>query len=105
MKFGAGKGVFGTILAITLGTGIGSAFVFDGKLVPNSGLGHLEIDGFNAECKASAVARERNNLDWEQYSVVLQSYFSHVESLFSPTRSLSAAGSQLAPTTTSLDCN
>lgn len=84
VKFGAGKGVNGTVLAITLGTGIGSAFVFDGKLVPNSELGHLEIDGFDAETKASAVARERNNLNWEQHSVVLQRYFSHVESLFCP---------------------
>ena len=83
-KFGAGKDVSGTVLVITLGTGIGSAFVFDGKLVPNSELGHLEIDGFDAETKASAVARERNNLNWEQYSVVLQRYFSHVEFLFSP---------------------
>lgn len=84
VKFGAGKGVSGIVLAITLGTGIGSAFVFDGKLVPNSELGHLEIDGFVAETKASAVARERNNMKWEQYSVVLQRYFSHVEFLFSP---------------------
>jgi len=84
VKFGAGEGVNGTVLAITLGTGIGSAFVFDGKLVPNSELGHLEIDGFDAETKASAVARQRNNLNWEQYSEVLQRYFSHVEFLFSP---------------------
>lgn len=84
MKFGAGKDVSGTVFAITLGTGIGSAFVFDGKLVPNSELGHLQIDGFVAETKASAVARERNNLNWEQYSVVLQRYLSHIEFLFSP---------------------
>ncbi|MEO5778297.1 MULTISPECIES: polyphosphate--glucose phosphotransferase [Arthrobacter] len=83
-RFGAGEGVAGTVLVITLGTGIGSAFIFDGKLVPNAELGHLEIDGFDAESKASAVARERDGVSWEDYSVLLQRYFSHVEFLFSP---------------------
>lgn len=84
VQYGAGKGVNGTVLVITLGTGIGSAFIFDGKLVPNAELGHLEIDGHDAETQASAVARERLGLDWEEYSVKLQRYFSHVEFLFSP---------------------
>ncbi|ASN51785.1 polyphosphate--glucose phosphotransferase [Sinomonas sp. R1AF57] len=84
VRYGAGKGVGGTVLVITLGTGIGSAFVFDGRLVPNAELGHLEIDSFDAETKASAVARERDGLSWEEYSVLLQRYFSHVEFLFSP---------------------
>ena len=84
VRYGAGKGVDGTVLVITLGTGIGSAFVFDGQLVPNAELGHLEIDGFDAETKASAVAREREGIGWEDYSVRLQRYFSHVEFLFSP---------------------
>lgn len=83
-RFGAGEFVKGTVLVITLGTGIGSAFIFDGKLVPNAELGHLEIDGFDAESKASAVARERDGLSWEEYSVLLQRYLSHVEFLFSP---------------------
>ncbi|GAB3539975.1 ROK family protein [Arthrobacter tecti] len=84
VQYGAGKGVNGTVLVITLGTGIGSAFIFDGKLVPNAELGHLEIDGHDAETQASAVARERLGLNWEEYSVKLQRYFSHVEFLFSP---------------------
>lgn len=84
VRFGAGKGVDGTVLVITLGTGIGSAFVFDGRLVPNAELGHLEIDGYDAETRASAVARERDGLSWEDYSVRLQRYFEHVEFLFSP---------------------
>lgn len=84
VRYGAGKGFDGTVLVITLGTGIGSAFVYDGKLVPNSELGHLEVDGSKAESKASAVARERNGLSWEEYSGVLQRYLAHVEFLFSP---------------------
>ncbi|MHA7288855.1 polyphosphate--glucose phosphotransferase [Arthrobacter sp. MDT3-24] len=83
-RYGAGAGVTGTVLVITLGTGIGSAFIFDGKLVPNTELGHLEIDGYDAESKASAVARERSGLSWNEYSVLLQRYFSHVEFMFSP---------------------
>lgn len=84
VTYGAGKGVSGVVLVITFGTGIGSALVFNGKLVPNSELGHLELDGSDAETKASAVARERNELSWEEYSVVLQRYFSHIEFIFSP---------------------
>ncbi|WP_028279000.1 ROK family protein [Arthrobacter sp. H5] len=84
VRYGAGEGVDGTVLVITLGTGIGSAFIFNGHLVPNAELGHLEIDGHDAETQASAVARERLGLDWDEYSVRLQRYFSHVEFLFSP---------------------
>ncbi|WP_049822430.1 polyphosphate--glucose phosphotransferase [Arthrobacter sp. H41] len=84
VRYGAGKGELGTVLVITLGTGIGSAFIFDGRLVPNVELGHLEIDGHDAETKASAVARERDGIGWNEYTVRLQRYFSHVEFLFSP---------------------
>ncbi len=83
-RYGAGAGVAGTVLVITLGTGIGSAFIFDGKLVPNAELGHLEIDGFDAESKASAVARERDGLSWAQKNMFLQHYLSHVELLIYP---------------------
>ncbi|MHA7176090.1 polyphosphate--glucose phosphotransferase [Arthrobacter sp. Sr24] len=83
-RYGAGKGVKGTVLVITLGTGIGSAFIYNGKLIPNLELGHLEIDGFDAETKASASARERDDISWDEYAVRLQRYFSHVEFLFSP---------------------
>ncbi|PYI38600.1 polyphosphate--glucose phosphotransferase [Arthrobacter psychrolactophilus] len=83
-RYGAGKDVDGTVLVITLGTGIGSAFIYDGKLIPNVELGHLELDGFNAESKASASARERDDISWDEYSQRLQRYFSHVEFLFSP---------------------
>ncbi|MET1036471.1 MAG: polyphosphate--glucose phosphotransferase [Arthrobacter sp.] len=84
VRYGAGKGVDGTVMVITLGTGIGSALIHDGVLVPNVELGHLEIDGHDAESRASASARERAGLSWEEYAVVLQRYFSHVEFLFSP---------------------
>lgn len=83
-RYGAGAGVDGVVLVITLGTGIGSAYIMDGQLVPNAELGHLEIDGYDAESRASATARERDGLSWPEYAVRLQRYFSHVEFLFSP---------------------
>ncbi|ALE07619.1 polyphosphate glucokinase [Arthrobacter sp. ERGS1:01] len=81
---GAGHGTGGVIMVLTLGTGIGSALVADGKLVPNFELGHLELGGTKAERKASAVARERDGLDWAAYAERLQEYLAHVEFLFSP---------------------
>ncbi|MDO4918474.1 polyphosphate--glucose phosphotransferase [Kocuria sp.] len=83
--YGAGKGQEGLVMVITLGTGIGSAMILNGQLVPNAELGHLEIDGHDAETRASAAAREREQLPWKKWATKrLQRYFSHVEFLFSP---------------------
>lgn len=82
--YGQGRDSNGLIMVITLGTGIGSAIVHNGVLVPNSELGHLEIDGHDAESRASVRAREREDLSWEQYGKRLHTYFSRVEALFSP---------------------
>ncbi|MFI7582658.1 polyphosphate--glucose phosphotransferase [Kocuria sp. M1N1S27] len=84
VRYGAGRGNAGTVLIITLGTGIGSALFVDGKLVPNLELGHLELGGVDAEVRASALAREREGLDWPDYADRLQQYFAHLEFLFSP---------------------
>lgn len=84
-RAGLGTGLGGSVvLVLTLGTGIGSALVVDGRLVPNFELGHLFLGGRKAEAGASAVARERDGLSWAQYAVRLQEYLSHVEFLFSP---------------------
>lgn len=84
VQFGAGKGVSGTVLVATLGTGIGSAVFVDGLLVPNTELGHLEIDGHDAETRAANSARKNEELSWEDWSKRLQRYFSHVEALLWP---------------------
>ncbi|WP_411375044.1 polyphosphate--glucose phosphotransferase [Arthrobacter sp. MPF02] len=83
-RYGAGKGRGGVVLVLTLGTGIGSALIVDGTLVPNFELGHLEVAGYKAESVASAVVREREGLGWDEYAERLQQYLSHVEFLFSP---------------------
>ena len=92
MKFGAGKGSSGVVMVITLGTGIGSAMIFDGTLVPNTELGHLLLHGDSAEKYMASSIREKEELDWETWAGRLQEYFSHVEFLFSPTRIIVGGG-------------
>lgn len=82
--YGAAKGVPGTIIVTTQGTGIGSAIIVDGTLVPNTELGHLEIDGYDAEKRASAGQKTIQDLSWKKWAKRLQRYYSHVEMLFSP---------------------
>lgn len=84
MKFGAGKKERGLVILTTLGTGIGTALFIDGELVPNTELGHLEIDGVDYETKAAFSAKERENLDWDQWAERLQRYYSKLEALFTP---------------------
>jgi polyphosphate glucokinase len=84
VRYGAAKGLDGLVILTTLGTGIGSAVIYDGVLVPNSELGHLEIDGKDAESKASFAAKERGDLSYARWAKRLQRYYSHVEMLFSP---------------------
>jgi polyphosphate glucokinase len=84
VRYGAAKGRRGLVIVTTLGTGIGSALVYDGVLVPNSELGHLEIDGHDAEKRAAASAREREDLSWEEWAARLTVYYRKLEDLFSP---------------------
>jgi len=84
VRYGAAKGVDGLVILTTLGTGIGSALIFNGVLIPNSELGHLELDGKDAEKKAAYSAKEREHLDWEHWAKRLQKYYTHLELLFSP---------------------
>ena len=84
VRFGAAAGVAGTVLVVTLGTGIGSALFRDGALVPNTELGHLELDGAEAEARASDAARKREDLSWEDWARRLQRYLEHVDLLLRP---------------------
>lgn len=82
--YGAAKNQEGLVIMTTLGTGIGAAMIYNGVLIPNAELGHLEIDGVDAEKRASGVVRERENLSYPEWAQRLQRYYSHVEMLFSP---------------------
>ncbi|HEY6795448.1 MAG TPA: ROK family protein [Kineosporiaceae bacterium] len=83
-RYGAAKDVRGVVFMATLGTGIGSALIVDGTLVPNTELGHLEIGGKDAETRASDAVRDAENLNWEAWAKRLQRYFSAIEDLIWP---------------------
>jgi polyphosphate glucokinase len=84
LHFGAARDQRGLVIMTTLGTGIGSALLYNGVLIPNTELGHLEIDGRDAESRASFAAKERGRLSWARWAKRLQQYYSTVEMLFSP---------------------
>lgn len=84
MIFGAGKDQSGTVILITLGTGIGTAVFHQGLLIPNTEFGHLIIDGVDAESKASDAARQREELPWKKYAKRLNRYLQELEKLFWP---------------------
>ena len=84
MKFGVGRKESGVTLMTTLGTGIGTALFIQGELVPNTELGHIEIDGVDYETKAAFSAKEREELSWEEWAKRLQRYYSKLEALFTP---------------------
>lgn len=90
--FGAARDCDGLVLLLTFGTGIGSAMIIDGALVPNTELGHLEMDGMPAEDLASSRARTERELSYEQWTELVNRYFSHLERLFSPTRIVLGGG-------------
>ena len=84
IKYGAGQERKGLVLMVTLGTGIGTALFMNGKLIPNSELGHLEIDGVDYETKASYSAKERENLSFADWAKRLTKYFNQFNKLLSP---------------------
>ena len=84
MRFGAGVGQKGTVFLITLGTGTGSALFYNGMLVPNLELGHMEIRGRDAERRSAAVARLRRGISWKAWAVDLDEHLVAIEKLFSP---------------------
>jgi polyphosphate glucokinase len=84
MQFGAGRGRRGTVILLTFGTGIGSAVFADGALLSNTELGHLELDGHDAEKRASTKVKDDEELTWERWARRVAQYLAHVEMLFAP---------------------
>ena len=84
MAFGAGRGQPGTVILLTLGTGIGSAIFYNGLLLPNTEFGHMEMDGEDAEFRTSDAARQREDLSWKKYAKRLNKYLAAMEKLFWP---------------------
>jgi polyphosphate glucokinase len=84
MSFGAGRGQHGTVIMVTLGTGIGSAIFHRGRLLPNTEFGHIEIKGREAEARASDAARQRDALAWKKFAKRLDRYLDVMAKLFWP---------------------
>ena len=82
--FGAGKSKPGLVIMTTLGTGIGTALIHNGVLIPNTELGHIQLEGVDYETRASFAAKEREGLSFEQWAERLQMYYSQLELLLSP---------------------
>lgn len=83
-RFGAGRDATGTVLLLTIGTGIGSGLLVDGILVPNTEMGHIEFKGRDAERQLSGVARERRRLRWKAWAEQFSAYLARLELYFSP---------------------
>lgn len=84
MSFGAGRDRKGVVLIVTIGTGLGTALFTDGHLLPNTELGHIEMDGEDAEHSASDAARKREDLTWKKWGQRLDLYLHRLEALFWP---------------------
>lgn len=84
VRFGAGQELKGSLLVLTLGTGIGSALFYNGQLFPNSELGHIEVKGLLAEKYAAASIRKEENLEWEEWTTRLNIYLAKIERIMAP---------------------
>jgi polyphosphate glucokinase len=84
MKFGAGEGVRGMVLLCTIGTGIGTVLFNNGRLVPNTELGHIEFRGMDAEKYVSDAARKTEDLSWEEWALRFNEYLHALEKLIWP---------------------
>ena len=84
LHYGAAKGQKGLVIMTTLGTGIGTALIHDGVLIPNSELGHLELDGHDAETRAASSIKDKEGLSYPEWTTRLQRYYSHLENLLWP---------------------
>jgi len=84
VAYGAAAGRPGTVILLTIGTGIGSAVFLDGRLVPNTEMGHLEMHGRGAETLVSGAARVRRKLGWKRWTREFNAYIARIESYFWP---------------------
>lgn len=95
--WGAAAGVKGVVVLLTFGTGIGSAILLDGRLLPNSGFGQLPFHGRRVELLVSAVARERRGLSWERWARDVSEYLATVDELLRPELIVIGGGVTEAP--------
>jgi polyphosphate glucokinase len=92
MRYGLGKGTSGVVVLLTFGTGIGSALFQDGKLVPNTEFGHLEVDGHDAEKRAAASVKDEKGLSWHEWAHRVTAYLRTLEDLIWPDLVIAGGG-------------
>ena len=97
LNYGSARGVSGTVLLLTLGTGIGSALFVDGRLVPNTEFGHLEVQGREAEQRASGRAKVDNHLSWDAWADELSLVLNEMHALLWPDLIVLCGGITEAP--------
>jgi polyphosphate glucokinase len=84
MRWGAGRNTPGTVIMLTFGTGIGTALFSDGKLMPNTEFGHIQMRGADAEAWAAARVRTEQNLDFPEWIGRVNEYLALIHGLFWP---------------------
>ncbi|MEQ9425787.1 MAG: ROK family protein [Cyclobacteriaceae bacterium] len=85
IKYGAGKGIKGSVMMVAAGTGIGTALFYDGRLFPNTELGHIRMeDGKIGEHYAANSVRKKKELTWEEWAKRMNKYLKMVDFLFWP---------------------
>ena len=97
VRFGAGRGQNGVVVMVTLGTGIGTGLFWNGHLVPNSELGHLQIRGRDAEDRAAASVREQKRLSWTAWAKQVQEFLEVLDRLVSPDLVIIGGGVSATP--------
>ena len=97
MRFGVGKDRSGTVIFLTLGTGVGSGVFTNGVLVPNPEFGQMEIRGRAAEKRSAAVARVRRGLSWKAWATDLDEHLDRIQQLMWPNLMILGGGVSKSP--------
>ncbi|TDC95102.1 ROK family protein [Saccharopolyspora aridisoli] len=92
MKAGAGVGHEGQVVVLTFGTGIGSAMFIDGKLVPSTEFGHIEVDGHDGESQAAASVKDDLELSYEEWAPRVTRYIQSLEKFIWPDLIIAGGG-------------
>ena len=92
VKYGAGQDAKGVVIVLTFGTGIGSAIFVDGKLLPNTEFGHVQLKGDDAEHYTAAQVRKNEDLSWKRWGRRVNEYLQYMETLFTPDRFIIGGG-------------
>jgi polyphosphate glucokinase len=91
-RYGAGKEATGVVVLLTFGTGIGSAVIHNGKLLPNTEFGHLEVGGKEAEHRAASSVKEKKGWSYEKWAKQVTKVLVAIENAMSPELFIAGGG-------------